>query len=215
MRKSKKLLTAGLCSALCLSLAAATYASAQSNETSKASANEPVASTTEDIFFNNANGGQISTDGENWLSQADYEASNSVPNVKWWTAAEYEQWIAEQKEELEALIGTGDGWYDGQGEFHEWTQESVDAMIAEYQETLESIKNGTLYSKDNGDEDTYSMIPPTEDVVSEYGATVEKENGESVHIGNFESNKKLDKALDDAVGNGQLTQSEASAARQQ
>lgn len=214
MRKSKKLLTAGLCSALCLSLAATTYASAQSNGASKASANEPVASTTEDIFYNDANGGQIGTDGENWFSQADYEANNFDPNVKWWTAAEYEQWIAEQKEQLEALIGTGDDWYDGQGDFHEWTQESVDAMIAEYQETLESIKNGTLYSKDNGDGDTYSMIPPTEDVVSEYGVTLEKENGESVHIGNFASNKELDKALDDAVANRQLTQSEANAAHQ-
>ena len=117
--------------------------------------------------------------------------------------------------ELEALIGTGDGWYDGQGVFHEWTQESVDATIAEYQETLESIKNGTLYSKDNGEGDTYSMIPPTEDVVSEYGVNVTKENGESIHIGNYASSEELDKALNDAVDNGQLSQAEANAAHQQ
>ena len=64
-----------------------------------------------------------------------------------------------QKKEMESLIGTGDGWYDGQGIFHEFTQESVDAMIDSYKETLESIKNGVLYSKDNCDGDTYSMIP--------------------------------------------------------
>ena len=92
---------------------------------------------------------------------------------------------------------------------------SIDATIAEYQETLESIKNGTLYSKDNGEGDTYSMIPPTEDVVSEYGVNVTKENGESVHIGNYASNEELDKALNDAVDNGQLTQAEADAANQQ
>ena len=59
------------------------------------------------------------------------------------------------------------------------------------------------------------MIPPTEDVVSEYGVDVAKENGESVHIGNYASNEELDKALNDAVDNGQLTQAEANAAHQQ
>ena len=59
------------------------------------------------------------------------------------------------------------------------------------------------------------MIPPTEDVVSEYGVNVTKENGESVHIGNYASNEELDKALNDAVDTGQLTQAEADAANQQ
>ena len=56
----------------------------------------------------------------------------------------------EQKKEMESLIGTGDGWYDGQGIFHEFMQESVDAMMDSYKETLESIKKGVLYSKDDG-----------------------------------------------------------------
>lgn len=179
----------------------------------KTSAEETAQMSSTDIFFNDADG--ISTDGENWVTEADYEKNNPAPDVEWWTAEEYEKWIATQKEELEALIGTGDGWYDGQGVFHEWTQESVDATIAEYQETLESIKNGTLYSKDNGEGDTYSMIPPTEDVVSEYGVNVTKENGESIHIGNYASSEELDKALNDAVDNGQLSQAEANAAHQQ
>lgn len=165
--KNRKLLVVGLCGALCLSLAGFTYASAQAADAPKTSAEETAQMSSTDIFFNDADG--ISTDGENWVAETDYEKNNPAPDVEWWTAEEYEQWIATQKEELEALIGTGDGWYDGQGVFHEWTQESVDATIAEYQETLESIKNGTLYSKDNGEGDTYSMIPPTEDVVSEYG----------------------------------------------
>ena len=213
--KNRKLLVAGLCGALCLSLAGFTYASAQATDVPKTSAEETAQMSSTDIFFNDADG--ISTDGENWVAEADYEKNNPAPDIEWWTAEEYEKWIATQKEELEALIGTGDGWYDGQGVFHEWTQESVDAnaTIAEYQETLESIKSGTLYSKDNGEGDTYSMIPPTEDVVSEYGVNVTKENGESVHIGNYASNEELDKALNDAVDNGQLTQAEADAAHQQ
>ena len=99
------------------------------------------------------------------MAEADYEKNTLHQILNGGRQRSSEQWIATQKEGLEALIGTGDGWYDGQGVFHEWTQESVDATIAEYQETLESIKNGTLYSKDNGEGDTYSMIPPTEDVV--------------------------------------------------
>ena len=170
--KSKKLLAVSLCGALCLSLAGFTYASAQTADTPKTSAEETAQTSSTDILFNDADG--ISTDGENWVAEADYEKNNPAPDVEWWTAEEYEKWIAEQKKELEALIGTGDGWYDGQGVFHEWTRESVDATIAEYQETLESIKNGVLYSKDNGEGDTYSMIPPSEDVVSEYGVDVTK-----------------------------------------
>lgn len=159
--------------------------------------------------YHDTDGGQISTDGKNWISEADYEKSNAAPNVQWWTAEEYEAWMNEQKNEMEALIGTGDGWYDGQGVFHEFTQESVDAMIASYKETLESIKNGVLYSKDDGDGDIYSMIPPTEDVVSSYSVDVTKDNGKTVHIGDYSTVEELDKAISDAVKNGQLTQEEA------
>ena len=210
---SRKLLAVSLCGALCLSLAGFTYASAQTADTPKTSAEETAQTSSTDILFNDADG--ISTDGENWVAEADYEKNNPTPDVEWWTAEEYEKWIAEQKKELEALIGTGDGWYDGQGVFHEWTRESVDATIAEYQETLESIKNGVLYSKDNGEGDTYSMIPPSEDVVSEYGVDVTKEYGESVHIGNYASDEELNQALNDAVDNGQITQADADAAHQQ
>ena len=211
--KSKKLLAVSLCGALCLSLAGFTYASAQAADTPKTSAEETAQTSSTDILFNDADG--ISTDGENWVAEADYEKNNPAPDVEWWTAEEYEKWIAEQKKELEALIGTGDGWYDGQGVFHEWTRESVDAAIAQYQDTLKSIKNGTLYSKDSGDDgDSLAMIPPTEDVESDYSVDVVRENGESVHFGGYASNEDLDQALENAVRSGQLTQDEANAARQ-
>lgn len=106
------------------------------------------------------------------------------------------------------------GKYDGQGVFHEFTQESVDAMMVSYKETLESIKKGVLYSKDNGDGDTYSMIPPTEDVVSSYSVDVTKDNGKTVHIGDYSTVEELDKAISDAVKNGQLTQEEADSVQQ-
>ena len=118
----------------------------------------------------------------------------------------------EQQKEMESLIGTGDGWYDGQGVFHELTQESVDAMMSSYRETLESIKNGVLYSKDSGDGDTYSMIPPTEDVVSDYSVDITTDDGQKVHIGNYPTVEELDEAISDAVKTGKITQEEANAA---
>ena len=55
----------------------------------------------------------------------------------------------------------------------------------------------------------YSMIPPTEDVVSSYSVDVTKDNGKTVHIGDYSTVEELDKAISDAVKNGQLTQEEA------
>ena len=38
------------------------------------------------------------------MAEADYGKNNPAPDVEWWTAEEYEKWIAIQEEELEALI---------------------------------------------------------------------------------------------------------------
>ena len=210
--KNKKIWSIGLCGAICLSITGVTYASyanALASDTPKVSTYETVNTSGKDILYQDTVGGQISVDGKNWVDEADYEKNNTVPDVQWWTADEYEAWMNEQKKEMESLIGTGDGWYDGEGVFHEFTQESVAAMMDSYKGTLESIKKGVLYSKDNGDGDTYSMIPPTEDVVSSYSVDVTKDNGKTVHIGDYSTAEELDKAISDAVKNGQLTQEEA------
>lgn len=70
---------------------------------------------------------------------------------EWWTAEEYEKWIEEQEKELESLIGTGNGWYDKEGEFHTFTRESVDEILAMYRATLEQIKKGVKVSKPSDD----------------------------------------------------------------
>ena len=215
--KNKKIWSIGLCGAICLSIAGVTYASyasALASDTPKVSTYETVNTSGKDILYQDTVGGQISVDGKNWVDEADYEKNNAAPDVQWWTADEYEAWMNEQKKEMESLIGTGDGWYDGEGVFHEFTQESVAAMMDSYKGTLESIKKGVLYSKDSGDGDTYSMIPPTEDVVSSYSVDVTKDNGKTVHIGDYSTVEELDKAISDAVKNGQLTQEEADAVHQ-
>lgn len=166
--RSGKLLAVGLSGVLCLSLAGFTYASAQDTDAAQPSVNETADMATVDFLFCDVDGGQISTDGESWVAEVENSKSHLAPAVEWWTADEYEKWIAEQRKELEALIGTGTGWYDGQGVFHEWTRENVDALINEYQRTLESIKNGTMYSKTTDEGDTCSMVPPTDDVAIAY-----------------------------------------------
>lgn len=213
--KNKKIGVVGLCGAICLSVAGFAYASALASEAPKDSTVETENISGVDILYRDKDGGQISADSKNWTPEEEYEKNNAAPEVEWWTADEYEAWINEQKNEMESLIGTGDGWYDGQGVFHEFTQESVDAMIASYKETLESIKNGVLYSKDSGDGDTYSMIPPTEAVVSDYSVDITTDNGQTLHIGNCSTAEELDEAISDAVKTGQITQEEADAARQQ
>lgn len=70
---------------------------------------------------------------------------------EWWTAEEYEKWIEEQEKEMESLIGTGSGWYDKQGKLHEFTRESVDAILAQLRETLAEIKRGVKVSKPDKD----------------------------------------------------------------
>ena len=153
--KNKKLLAIGMCGAFCLSLVCFTHANAQDTHGAVSGDTE---TTIEDIFFQDTDGGMISTDGENWVSQSDYEKNNPTSKVEWWTADEYEMWIIEQRHELEALIGTDNVWYDGQGVPHEFTQESVNAIINEYQKTLDNIKSGTMYSKDSNDGDSYAMF---------------------------------------------------------
>ena len=215
--KNKKIWSIGLCGAICLSITGVTYASyanALASDTPKVSTYETVNTSGKDILYQDTVGGQISVDGKNWVDEADYEKNNTVPDVQWWTADEYEAWMNEQKKEMESLIGTGDGWYDGEGVFHEFTQESVAAMMDSYKGTLESIKKGVLYSKDNGDGDTYSMIPSTDDVVSDISVDITKDNGKTVHIGDYSTVEELDKAISDAVKNGQLTQEEADAVHQ-
>lgn len=141
--KNKKILAIGLCGAICLSIAGVTYASALASDTPKVSTSETGNTSSADILYQDTDGGQISVDGKNWVAEADYEKNNTVPDVQWWTADEYEAWMNEQKKEMESLIGTGDGWYDGEGVFHEFTQENVAAMMDSYKGSINASRSMT------------------------------------------------------------------------
>lgn len=213
--KKHYLLTLGLCGAICFSFVGVHSAVAQTDSSSKDAETYKSEEITEDILFNDINGGKISTDGETWTSQSEYELSNNTPETEWWTTDEYEKWMNEQKKEFESLVGSGNGWYDGQNNFHEFTQEYVDSIISDYQKTLDEIKKGYKYSKNTGTEDVYFMVPPSEEVVSDYGVNVIKDNNETVQFNNYSSNEELDKAIDAAEKSGQLTEKEADSARKQ
>ena len=209
--RTKKLLGIGLGSLLLFSLVGFGSVTAAQHQTE---AEPPISLEKEVLCRTGENGLQFSFDGESWLSQSEY--GKEIPQIDWWTASEYENWIATQKTELEALIGTGDGWYDGQGVFHEWTQDSVNAQIAEYEKILDEIKSGTLYSKDNDEGIGYAQIPPVgKDIVSVYGANFVRSDGSSFHIGDFTTQEELDNAIEKAVSDGQITQEEADTASYQ
>lgn len=68
-----------------------------------------------------------------------------IPDVEWWTAEEYAEWLENEKKNLACIIGercwtSGTGWFT-------WTQEKVDETIAMYEGILEQIKHGCKISK--------------------------------------------------------------------
>lgn len=66
-------------------------------DTPKVSTSETENTSGVDILYQDTDGGRISTDGKNWIAEADYEKNNTAPDVQWWTADEYETWMNEQK----------------------------------------------------------------------------------------------------------------------
>ena len=97
--------------------------------------------------------------GKTWMSEDRYHAEygdwGENWQVEWWTAEEYEDWLEQEKKDLQEMIGDrgytgGDGWFV-------WDQKRVDEAIALYEEILENIKKGALYSKRVLDKDGNEM----------------------------------------------------------
>ncbi len=88
-------------------------------------------------------------DGITWMSeeryQAEYGSWGDGWQVEWWTWEEYKAWLEQERKNLQEMIGER-SWTPSTGWFT-WDQEKVDEAIAMYEEILEKIKNGALYSK--------------------------------------------------------------------
>lgn len=89
------------------------------------------------------------------MTDEEFERHFPVPNVEWWTYAEYAAWLEEEKANLQSMLGET-GSTGGRGEFI-WTQEIIDETIAMYEGILQEIKEGKLYSKSIGGDDSLVM----------------------------------------------------------
>ena len=105
------------------------------------------------------------------LSEEEFEQQYPSPVIEWWTYDEYKNWLDNEKEALQGIVGEK-CWTASRGEFV-WTQEMVDEAIAEYEKVLQEIKDGMMYSKtvDGGQDIMVSYNP--EDIVtsSKIGST--------------------------------------------
>ena len=92
--------------------------------------------------------------GATWVSEEDYESSHPTINYDWWTYDEYKEWLELEKKNLQEMAETSEGRF-------EWTQEMTDQCIAEYEQTLNDIKNGLLVSKSvDGDTECMTTFSP-------------------------------------------------------
>ena len=147
------------------------------------------------------------------LSEEEFEQQYPSPVIEWWTYDEYKNWLDNEKEALQGIVGEK-CWTASRGEFV-WTQEMVDEAIAEYEKVLQEIKDGMMYSKTvDGGQDIMVCYNP-EDIVtsSSYDYFVKLENGEEKLFGPYETPDELLAAVEsfcnDQVKLGNMDQSEA------
>ncbi len=94
------------------------------------------------------------------MSEEDYDNSHPAINYEWWTYDEYKEWLEQEKKTLQEMADEHAMAETSEGSF-EWTQEMTDQCIAEYEQTLEDIKNGLLVSKSvDGDAECMTTFNP-------------------------------------------------------
>lgn len=95
------------------------------------------------------------------LTDAELEALYPTQDIEWWTYDEYKAWLDNEKIQLQSMLGER-GSVNG-GEEFVWTQEKIDETIALYEETLQDIKNGMMYSKTvDGQDDVRVVYDPAD-----------------------------------------------------
>jgi hypothetical protein len=156
---------------------------------------------------------QYSTDGgQTYLDEDEFLSQYSIPDVEWWTYEEYKAWLEDEKVQLQSMIGEK-GWTNSLGEFV-WTQEIVDETIAQYEKTLEEIKNGLKVSKYvDGSDDVMLSSYDSGDSAMEFTTAIVMDNGETVTFGPYSTTEELLAAIkpfcEEQIALGNMTQSEA------
>ena len=137
--------------------------------------------------------------GETWLDEEQYHAQygpwGDDWEVEWWTYDEYRDWLEQEKKNLADIIGSR-GYTSDKGWFV-WDQAMVDETIAMYEQTLEHIKNGGLYSKsitgpDGAVEQNAVLASGTTDVATTF---VRKGPGYVCVEGPQEESRKLEETM--------------------
>src|SRR5699024_3357519 len=147
------------------------------------------------------------------LSEEEFEQQYPSPVIEWWTYDEYKNWLDNEKETLQSIIGQK-GLTSAHGEFV-WTQEMVDETIAEYEKVLQDINDGMMYSKTvDGEQDIMVGYNPEDTVTSSsYDYYVKLENGEEKFFGPYDTTDELLAAVEsfcnDQIKLGNMDQSEA------
>ncbi len=152
------------------------------------------------------------------LTDEEFEQRFSTPHVEWWTYDEYKAWLENEKAQLSDMIGEK-GWTASQGEFV-WTQEKVEETIKMYEEILDEIKNGVLYSKtvDGNEDGGFSMVINYEDIQmgtssNELSLSIKLLDGEEVSFGPYATKDELLTEVEpfckEQVINERMTQTEA------
>lgn len=129
----------------------------------------------------NQAGGEVSIEIIRDYSVLDAEGFGTITSIeatpvdKWWTAEEYAAWLAQERIELQRIIGerawnNKDGWFI-------WTQAKVDEAIRLYEQTLQNIGNGYLVSKDGLSGDGLMMISAPDE---SYAVSADGVNGTTV-----------------------------------
>lgn len=147
------------------------------------------------------------------LNAEEFEQQYPTSDIEWWTYEEYKAWLENEKVQLQSMIGEK-AWTGGRGEFV-WTQEIVDETIAMYEDILEDIKNGMMYSK-TVDGETNMMVgyePSDTSTTYGYQLFIKVDNGDEKFFGPYETAGELLAEVkpfcEEQVKLGNMQQSEA------
>jgi beta-lactamase regulating signal transducer with metallopeptidase domain len=155
-------------------------------------------------------------DGKTWMTEAEYEATYPINDIVWWTYDDYKAWLDNEKAALPALIGQPYSYYDKDNVLHKevWTQGIVNKTISQYEQILQSIKNGAKVSKTFNGDDSVGLImnPSSSDTSPAFSAAISLSNGAELSFGPYDTKEKLLAAIEfyckEQVKKGNMTQSE-------
>ncbi len=101
---------------------------------------------TDGAYRYSVDGGKTYMTEQELMDKYGFVGADWNKDVEWWTYDEFKEWLEEEKKNLQACLGSTFKT-PSRGEVT-WTQEEIDNAIAMYEDMLENIKNGALYSKD-------------------------------------------------------------------